>query len=280
MIRLATGLVLLAALGLPVAAQIPPPEARLDVGLPGPLRDVAFDQRLDQEIPLDLVFRDAEGRSVRLGDLFGERPVVLALAYYSCPMLCTQVLQGMASSLGVVSFEAGKAYDVITVSFDARDTPEQARAHKRATVGRYGREDTVDAWHFLVGDPAEIEALTEAVGFRFTWDPERGQFAHASGIMILTPEGRISRYFYGIEYAPRDLRLGLIEAAANRIGNPVDQLLLYCFQYDPATGRYGAVVMNMLRLGAPATFVGLALLILFLRRRWRRSAPVGLQGAG
>jgi protein SCO1/2 len=258
-------LVLAAALS-PALAQRPPTEARMNEGLPGELRDVAFDQHLGEPLPLDLEFTDSEGRAVRLGDYFGERPVVLVLAYYTCRMLCHEVLNGVASSLAVLSFDAGDEFDVLTVSFDPRDVPESAAAAKRGYLHRYGREDAERGWHFLVGEEPQIRALTEAVGFRYEYDERLDQYAHASGIVVVTPEGRLARYFYGVEFAPRDVRLALVEASENRIGNPVDQLLLYCFQYDPATGKYGAVVMNMLRVGAILTVIGVIALILLLRR--------------
>jgi len=248
-------------------AQQPPQDVQLSPGLPSELQNVAFEQRLGDPLPRDLVFLDETGRPVRVGDYLGERPVVLVLAYFTCRVLCHEVLNGVASSLAVLKFDVGDQFDVLTVSFDPRDTPEAATAAKRGYLQRYGRPDTESGWHFLTGDEPAIRELTEAVGFRYEYDPRLDQFAHASGIVVVTPDGRLTRYFYGVEFAPRDLRLALVEAADNKIGNPVDQLLLYCFQYDPATGKYGAVVMNILRLAGAATVIGLALLILLLRRR-------------
>ncbi|MFN2387581.1 MAG: SCO family protein, partial [Thermoanaerobaculia bacterium] len=218
-------------------------------GRPRALRGVEIAQRLNQRVPLEVPFRDEAGRAVRLGDYFGKRPVVLALVYYECPMLCTQVLNGLAAALGAVSFDTGREFDVVAVSFDPRETPKLAAEKKRTYVTRYGRPGAEKGWHFLTGDAASIAALTEAVGFRYRFDPETGQFAHASAVYVLTPEGVLARYFYGIEYAPRDLRLSLVEASRGRVGSPVDQLLLYCFHYDPVEGKYGAVAMNMVRLG-------------------------------
>jgi len=218
-------------------------------------------------LPLDLTFRDEHGKTVRLGDYFNRKPIILALVYYKCPLLCNQVLTGLASSLGVLSFDVGKEFDVVTVSFDQRETPDVAAAKKEKYIERYDREGAAAGWHFLTGDQAAIEALTRAVGFRYEFDPETGQFAHASGIQVLTSEGKLARYFYGIEYAPRDVRLGLIEASENKIGSPVDQLLLYCYHYDPATGKYGAVVMNMVRVGGVITLVCLIAMMLLLKRR-------------
>lgn len=235
--------------------------------LPRPLREVEIDQRLNDQIPLDLEFVDESGRTVALREYFGRRPVILALVYFDCPMLCTQILTGLTGSLKALSFNPGKDFEVLAVSFDPREKPTLAAAKKRNYLERYGRQDTAGGWHFLTGDEARIRSLTDAVGFRYRWDDATNQFAHASGIMILTPEGKIARYFYGIEYAPRDVRFALVEASANRIGSPVDQLLLFCFHYDPATGKYGFVIMNAIRLGAAATFLGVGVLIVVMRRR-------------
>ncbi|MCI0488270.1 MAG: SCO family protein [Blastocatellia bacterium] len=251
----------------PAFAQKPPTDARLDQGLPAKLRNVGIDQRLNERVPPDLTFRDEQGKTVLLGDYLGRKPVILALVYYRCPLLCNQVLAGLASSLGVLSFDVGKEFDVLTVSFDARETPEIAAAKKEEYIERYKREGAAAGWHFLTGDQAAIDALTRAVGFRYEYDPETDQFAHASGIQVLTSDGKLARYFYGIEYAPRDVRFGLIEASQNKIGSPVDQLLLYCYHYDPATGKYGAVVMNMVRVGGVITLICLIAMMLLLKRR-------------
>ena len=240
--------------------------------LPAALRGVTIEQRLNHQIPLDLNFRDEFGRSLPLRTYFsGHKPVLLALVYYNCPMLCTLILSGMESSLKAVSLDPGKDFEVVAVSFDPRDTPETAARKKAMYLQRYRRPDTANGWHFLTGDEANIKALTEAVGYRYTFDPATGQFAHASAIMILTPEGKLSRYFYGVEYAPRDIRLGLVEASQERIGNPVDEALLFCYHWDPSTGKYGAVSMNIVRFGG-ATFVLIcgAYLLFAWRRDWRR----------
>jgi protein SCO1 len=237
-------------------------------GKPRILEKVTIEQRLNEQVPLDLLFRDESGREVRLGEYFGKKPVVLSLVYYSCPQLCNQVLNGMTSSLRTLSaFSIGKEFDVVTVSFDARETPELAAEKKKPYIQWYKRDGAAEGWHFLTGDKAAIDRLAEAVGFHFEYDPQTDQFAHASGIMITTPGGRLARYFYGIEYAPKDLRLGLVEASDGKIGSPVDQLLLYCFHYDPATGKYGPIVINMIRLGGIVTIVGMIALVLILRRR-------------
>ena len=256
------------------AAEPPRPDA-----LPAALRGVEIRQRLNERVPLDLPFRDEAGRAVRLGDFFGKRPVVLALVYYECPMLCTQVLNGLASALGAISFDAGREFDVVTVSFDPRETPRLAADKKRTYLARYRRPGAAEGWHFLTGDAPAIAALTEAVGFRYRFDPATGQFAHGSAVFVLTPGGTLSRYLYGIEYPPRDLRLAIVESAAGRIGTPVDQVLLYCFHYDPTTGRYGAVAMNIIRLGGIVTVAALSLFLIASWRRERRGRrPVGTPG--
>ena len=240
--------------------------------LPAALQGVGITQKLDQQIPLNLEFKDESGRPVPLGSFFHGKPVLLALVYYRCPMLCTQILNGVASSLKAVSFDPGRDFEVVSVSFDPKDTPELAAAKKVSYLRRYGRPNTVNGWHFLTGDPANIKALTDAVGFHYKYDAASDQFAHASGIMILTPEGRLSRYFYGVEFAPRDVRLGLVEASANKIGNPVDEALLFCFHYDPVSGKYGAVAINLLRAtGAGFALIGGA----FLFFAWRREVRAG-----
>ncbi|MFY9555738.1 MAG: SCO family protein [Blastocatellia bacterium] len=243
------------------------------------LDSVGIDQRLGEQLPLDIGFRDENGSPVRLSDYFDKRPVVLALVYYNCPMLCNQVLNGLTSALGVISFDIGKEFEVVTVSFDPRETPELAQNKKQTYLDWYKRPGAADGWHFLTGDRMSIDKLTEAVGFHYKFDQSTDQFVHASGVMIVTGEGKLARYFYGIEYAPKDLRLGLIEASAGKIGNPVDRLLLYCYHYDPAVGKYGAVVMNILRLAGGATLIGLIALMLLLRRRRPARGPAESEGA-
>lgn len=240
---------------------------------PAALRDVGFDQRLNEQVPLDVVFRDEEGRSVRLEQYFGAKPVILALAYYRCQRLCPLVLDGLLSSIRALSFDVGNQFNVVTVSFDPRDTPDLATAKKATYIQRYGRRGAADGWHFLTGEETSIERLARAVGFRYAYDAEKDQYAHATGIIVLTPEGRIARYFYGIEYSPRDLRLGLVEASANKIGSPVDQLLLFCYQYDPATGKYEVIIMNVLRLAGVGTVLALGGFILVMLRRDRAKEP-------
>jgi protein SCO1/2 len=242
---------------------------------PPELRDVGIEQRLNQPVPLDLTFRNEAGEPVTLRSLMRGKPVILSLAYYECPMLCTLVLNGLVSAMRALPFDAGREFDVITVSFDPRDTPELAAKKKATYLGEYRREGAEGGWHFLTGDEASIKALTDAVGFRYNYLPDKGQFAHAAGIMVLTPAGVLSRYFYGVEFAPRDLKLGLMEAADGRIGSPADQLLLFCFQYDPATGRYTTAVLNLIRVGGVLTLLALGV---FIVRSWRRDRTGGGKG--
>jgi protein SCO1/2 len=233
------------------------------------LRQVGIDQRLNHQLPLDLVFRNETGQQVPLRAYFGRRPVILTLVYYECPMLCNQVLNGLVSALRVLKFDAGREFDIVTVSFNPRETPALAAEKKQNYLARYKRPTAAAGWHFLTGEPEAIDALTRAVGFRYAYDPATKQFAHASAILVLTPDGRIARYFYGIEYAPKDLRLGLVEASQGKVGNLVDQVLLYCFHYDPATGKYGAIAMNIMRIAAVLTVL---LLGGFMTVMWRRDA--------
>jgi protein SCO1/2 len=236
-------------------------------GLPEALKTVGIEQRLNEQLPLDTKFKDENGREVALGEYFGKgKPVVLALVYYECPMLCNQVLTGLTGSLKGINFTAGKEFEVVAVSFDPRDTPEIAKAKKETYLANYGRPDTANAWHFLTGTPDSIKRITESVGFRYEWDEATKQFAHAGGIQIATPDGKLARYFYGIDYAPKDVKFGLMEASSNKIGNPVEQLVLYCYHYNPASGKYGLAIMNVVRLGGVATIIGLAAMLLFLSR--------------
>ncbi len=249
-----------------------PYEARAPSGLPKALNGVGIDQKLNDQLPLDLLFKNEQGATVKLGDYFGKKPVVLSLVYYQCPMLCNQVMNGMVTAFKVMNFQPGQEFEVVTVSFDPRETPALAAAKKNTYVNylpEARRASAANGWHFLTGDEANIHRLTDAVGFRYHWDEATNQFAHASAIYVTTPQGKLARYFYGIEYAPRDLRLGLIEAADNKIGTPVDQLLLYCYHYDPATGKYGATVMNVMRLGGIVTLIAIGGMFLVLRRRGR-----------
>jgi protein SCO1 len=242
--------------------------------LPPLLRDVGFDQRLNTQIPFDLVFQDETGRMVRLGDFFDTRPVILTLAYYECPMLCGLGLDGLAQSLRALSFSVGEQFVVLTVSFDARDTSARAAAKKAQLLRSYARPGAAQGWHFLTGDEASIRQLTQTVGFRYVYDPEKDQFAHAAGIVVLTPQGTIARYLYGLEFEPKAVRLALLEAATGTIGSPIDRLLLFCYQYDPATGTYGVIIMNVLRLAGLITVVALGgfLALMFSRERLKIEA--------
>jgi protein SCO1 len=239
------------------------------------LRDVGFDQRLDAQVPGDLLFRDETGAAVRLGDYFGERPLVLALVYYECPMLCSQTLNGLVSALDILKFDVGREFDVVAVSFNPKEGPGLASARKRAYTERYKRPGTEDGWHFLTGPPESIAQLTAAVGFRYAWDDKIKQFAHAAGLVVLTPEGRVSKYHYGIEYSPRDLRFALIQASEAKIGNAADQLLLYCYHYDPASGKYGFAAMTAVRLGGVATIFSMVTFWVVMWRREKHASRAG-----
>jgi len=249
-----------------------PPSARAQSALPPVLRQVDFEQRLDAQVPPDVQFKDEHDQTVRVGQYFGDKPVILVLAYFRCPMLCTEVLNGLVRAMLDLRFDAGKEFTVLTVSFDARETPAMAAAKKKTYVERYGRPGAAEGWHFLTGSEESIQRLTQAVGFRYTYDAKHDQFAHSSGIMLLTPEGRISRYFYDINYPARDLRLGLVEASEHKIGSPVEKILLFCFHYDPMEGRYGPAIMNLVRLGGVLTMLSLALFMGILWRQERRKA--------
>ena len=242
--------------------------------MPRPLREIGFDQNLDQYVPLDVPFRDESGRTVRLADYFGSRPVVLVFAYYDCPMLCTQVINGLSTALNLLSLAPGKDFEIVTVSFNPRDTPATASAKKAVYLERYTRDGAARAWHFLSGDEPSIDRLTKAAGFRYVWDAETKQFAHPTGVIVLTADGRLSRYLFGIEYGPRDLRYALVEASAGGVGNAVDTLLLYCYHYDPMTGRYGFVVMRAVRIAGAATVLALVSFIIVMVRKEKRAASL------
>lgn len=248
-------------------------------GLPPALQNVGFDPQLDVQLPLDLPFTDEAARSVRLGDYFGQKPVVLAFVYYGCPMLCNQVEESLVGALKMISFTAGKEYEVVLVSFDPHETPDMAAEKKLRALNRYARPESSNGWHFLVGSPESVAALTRAANFRYTFDEKTNLFAHASGILVLTPQGRISRYFFGIDYPPRDVRLGLVEASANKIGTPTDHLLLFCYQYDPASAKYSATILSVVRLGGIATVLAILVGIFAFRRRESRAARGRFQGA-
>jgi len=240
------------------------------------LRDVSLDQKLGDSIPLDLTFRDEHGQPVALRSFFGSKPVVLTLVYYTCPMLCTQVLNAVSRSAKQISLNMGDDYEVVSVSIDPSDRPVTADAKHALYAGMYERPGAVTGWHFLTGDEAEIKKLAAAVGFRYAYDAASKQFAHPSGIMVLTPDGRLARYFYGINYPARDLLLGLVEASAGKIGTPVDQILLYCYHYDPMTGKYGLLISHVVQISGVATVLALGIFVAILFRYERRKPP----GAG
>jgi protein SCO1/2 len=272
-IRFITGIVTLLALSFAAGAQtIPDNVGESSSGLPVQLQNVGFEPQLNAQLPLDLNFRDESGRDVQLREYFGHKPVLLALVYYGCPMLCNQVEMGVVGSLKMLSFNAGRDYDVVFVSFDPRETPLMAAKKKEAALSHYGRPETASGWHFLTGKEEAIHALTAAANFRYSFDEQHNLFAHASGIMLITPDGRISRYFYGVEYPSRDVRLGFVDASAGKIGTPIDHLLLFCFQYNPETARYSATVLRIVRLGGILTILAIVAGILIFRRRDVRAA--------
>jgi len=250
-----------------------------DASRPIPLRDVEFDQKLNSQIPLDLSFTDERGVPVQLRQYFGGKPIILNFVYYKCRDLCPLLLDGMVRTLRGVSFDIGTEFDVLTVSIDPHDNAALAAAQKRNFLARYGRPGSERGWHFLTGEEAAIDKLAEAVGFHYSFDATTGEFAHATGIVLLTPTGKTSRYFYGIEFSPRDVRLGLVEAGEGKIGTPIDQLLLFCYHYDPVTGKYGPFVTNLVRLGGLITAVGLAGFILWMLRRERAQAAAARRAA-
>ena len=239
--------------------------------VPAALREIGFDQHIGSRLPLDTFVRDEAGRPVPLSTYFGGRPVILVFAYYSCPMLCSLVFNGLASAVGVLSLEPGRDFDVVTISFDPHDNATTAAAKKTAYLERYRHAGAAEGSHFLTADLASIEQLTKAAGFRYVWDASTQQFAHPTGIIVVTPDGRLARYLFGIDYGPRDLRLALVEASAGRVGTAVDSLLLYCYHYDPMTGRYGFLVLRALRVAGVATVLALGAFIAVMVRRERRT---------
>ena len=285
--EIAKGLAILVTTGICAAAQ--PPSSFQDKSSssasqvsPADLSNVGIEQRLDQQVPLDLQFKDETGKTVRLGDYFKSgRPVLLNLVYYTCPMLCGEELAGEASALGVLRFTPGNEYEVVSVSFNPDETPKDASEKKQVYIARMNEhlehKTNGEGWHFLTGQQSEIKQLADAVGFHYRRDPRTGQFIHAAGIMIVTPAGKIAQYYYGVEFSPKDIRLGLIEASRDKIGTLVDQVTLYCYHYDPNTGRYGAVVTNIMRLAGAAT-----MLILggFLIVMFKRESSGGKNGTG
>lgn len=255
-----------AAQSRPVVAGTPASE------VPAALREVGFDQHLNKPLPLDTAFTDETGRAVQIGDYFGERPVVLAFVYYGCPMLCLQSLSSLAATLGVMSEQPGRDFEVVSISIDPRETPGLAREKKTHYVERSGKPSIGPGWHFLTGREENIRRLTKAAGFRYVWDDSVQQYAHPAGIVIATPEGRVSRYLFGIDYGPRDLRLAVLDASAERISSPLEKALLYCYHYDLATGRYSLAIMRIVQIAGAATVLSLGTLIFVWTRRERQQA--------
>jgi len=247
-------------------------------GTPAQLVDIRIEQKLDAQLPLDLTFKDDAGQTVRLGQYFGKKPVILSFAYYECPMLCTLVLNGLVKGLRTIPFDIGKEFEVVNISINPREGPELAAAKKKNYVRDYGKPEAAAGWHFLTGDEESIRRAADAAGFRFRFDAATNQYVHASGIMIVTPKGRLARYFYGIEYSGQNLRLGLVEASEDRIGSPVDEILLFCFHYDPITGRYGLAITRVMQIFGLATALSLAGFMFVMFRRERRSAAAGGSG--
>jgi protein SCO1/2 len=252
------------ALGQGMMGGVTSPPA--NVRPPG-LKDVGIEQRLNEQVPPDLAFRDETGKQVRLADYFGKKPLILDLAYYRCPMLCNEVLAGLEGSLKALKFDIGKEFDVLTISFDPKDTPESATAKKAEFIKRYKRPGAAEGWHFLTGPQESIAALTRAVGFHYQYDPKTDQFAHSTAIMILTPEGKIAQYYYGVDFPPGDVRLGLIQASQNKIGTLADQIVLYCYHYDPHAGKYSAMIGRILQLSGGLTLLCLGAVLTILLRR-------------
>lgn len=255
----------------------PATDQTYDTGLPKQLDEVKIDQKLDAQLPLNAEFKNEKGETIKLGDVIREKPVVFAFAYYTCPMLCGQVLQGITGSLKAVSFDAGKEYDVVVVSFNPRDSQHQAEKAKNTYVHRYARPGSENGWHFLYGDSLSIAQVTDAAGFRYKYDEISKQYAHGSAMMIVTPEGKLSKYFFGIEFAPKDVKFALMEATESKIGTVVDQIMLYCFHYDPKRGKYGPYIVNMLRIGASITIIGLGAFYVSMRKRSKRKKQLAAE---
>ncbi len=264
---LTIGLLVTGALAVSVSADqgLVKPE-----NMPGPLKEVRIDQHLGDSLPLDVPFINQDGARVKLGDYFnGDRPVILAFVYFECPMLCSLILNGLATSLDVLKFNPGQEFDVVAISIDPDETPAMAGESKSSTLKRFGRPETSAGWHFLTGDDANIRRVADTAGFGYHYLPATDEYAHASGIMIVTPDGKLSQYFYGIEYPPKDVRLALVEASSNQIGNLVDQILLYCYRYDPQIGKYTAVTMRILRITGAVFVLGMIIFVWIAIRRDR-----------
>jgi len=274
---IATVAVLLVSGGIAHGQAVPSDIGVNSSTMPAQLKNVGFDPQLNAQIPLDLPFVDENGSNVQLRDYFKQKPVVLAFVYYGCPMLCNQVEQGVVGALRMLSFTPGRDYEVVFVSFDPRESPDMAAQKKKSALDHFRRPETASGWHFLTGTKQSIDAATKAANFRYSFDTKTNLFAHASGIMLLTPDGRISRYFYGVEYPGRDMRLGLVDASAGKIGTPIDHVLLFCYQYDPSSATYSASILKIIRLGGILTVLGIVGGILIFRRR--DAAQAGMKPA-
>jgi protein SCO1/2 len=261
------------AIFVALAAAGASPACAQQITSPAIFKKVSIAQNLNAQIPPDLVFRDEAGKPVRIGDFFGQKPIVLSLVYFDCPALCTEVLNGELRTMKAISLDLGKDFEAVTVSFEPKDTPALAKAKRDVYLGQYGRSTAAEHWHFLTGEQQSIDALTNVIGFHYAYDFSIRQYAHAAAILVLTPDGRIDRYFYGVVYPARDVRLGLVEASQGKIGTLTDHALLFCYQYDPMTGKYGVVVMNVLRAAGGLTVLLLAIFmtVMFLRERRRSS---------
>jgi protein SCO1 len=247
-----------------------PLRAQQQSAMPAILSRVSIAQNLNTQISTEIAFRDENGKSVRLGDFFGKKPILLSLVYFDCPALCTEVLNGELRTMRSISLDLGKDFEAVTVSFEPKDSGALAKAKRDVYAGQYGRPGAVDSWHFLTGEQQSIDALTQAVGFHYAYDAASKQYAHAAAIMVLTPDGRISRYYYGVQYPARDVRLGLVEASQGKIGTLADHALLFCYEYDPTTGKYGLIVMNVIRGGGVLTLLALGIFMFVMFRRDRR----------
>ena len=245
---------------------------------PPGLKNVGIEQRLNEQIPRDLAFRDQTGNRVLLGDYFGSKPMILNLVYYKCPMLCSEVLSGLTSALKPMKLDVGNDFEVLTVSFDPRETPQDASATSVEYLKRYGRPGAAQGWHFLTGPQESIDSLTRAAGFQYQYDKGSGQFAHSTAIVVLTPDGKIAQYYYGVEFPSKDLRLALVQASQNKIGNVVDQILLYCYHYDPSAGKYNLMIFRVLRVGGVATVLLLGGLMYIMFRRDAAHHTFGARG--
>lgn len=271
--------VLLTVVSISGAQMIPDNVGQSSNGLPPALVNVGFDPQLNAQIPLDLAFTDEMGNPVQLRQYFGKKPVVLAFVYFTCPMLCNQVEQSLVGTLKMISFNPGTDYDVVFISFDPSDKPDEALRKKHEAMSRFARPSTEPGWHFLTGSPEAIDAAAKAADFRYSYDAKTRLFGHASGILLLTPDGRISRYFFGVEYPPSNVRLGLVDASAGKIGTPVDHLLLFCYQYDPTKARYSATVLTVIRMGGVVTLFCMAIGFVIFRRREHRPGASGSSSA-